>query len=465
MAKQHDIEINALHTLENFRDAYDDESSVVVLEAMANALDAKADRIDITLRNKSITFRDNGPGMNKKQFKTYHKISGSSKKKGQGIGFAGVGAKVYLAIWKNTIIHTETYGDEGSFASDMYVRHGKPKWDECDTTMTLKIRGTSYGVRLRDNDFKILEKKLDSIICDEFNSAILNGLTIMINDTKLEPWNPPHEFQTSATVKTKNVSFPVTLTVMCKDVPSKYRHMQYQVWGKTITTKNLEWAAEISEPYNNRVHVMVDAEKCSKYLKLNKNSFKSGQGPVAEMYKSVDKWIHETLRKKGYVEKMIGEIQRNVKLSKFFQILFKDPRYEWLNPDVTDGRGSGNGTGAGNSKPSNKESQSPDDKEHKKSDQKERRDGSGLNITLVNRHNDPRDGWLDSETHNFVCNKQHPLYRKYEKNEDARNQRVKSVIFSSLIKYGTNKKATITPTEAFDLHSDLMTETKDLKVV
>ena len=61
MARQHDIEINVMHTLENFRDAYDDEASVVVLEAMANALDAKADRVDIALKNQSATFRDNGP--------------------------------------------------------------------------------------------------------------------------------------------------------------------------------------------------------------------------------------------------------------------------------------------------------------------------------------------------------------------------------------------------------------------
>ena len=113
MARQHDIEINVMHTLENFRDAYDNESSVVVLEAMANALDAKADRVDIVLKDCSIVFRDNGPGMNWRQFKEYHKISGANKTKGRGIGFAGVGAKVYLAIWKNTVIHTETFGDEG----------------------------------------------------------------------------------------------------------------------------------------------------------------------------------------------------------------------------------------------------------------------------------------------------------------------------------------------------------------
>ena len=102
-----EVKINVLHTLENFREAYDDEASVVVLEAVANALDAKATKLDVGMGNRHISFRDNGPGMGKKQFYAYHDISASSKRKGAGIGFAGVGAKVYLAVWKQTVIHTE----------------------------------------------------------------------------------------------------------------------------------------------------------------------------------------------------------------------------------------------------------------------------------------------------------------------------------------------------------------------
>ncbi len=464
MTRQHDIEINVMHTLENFRDAYDDETSVVVLEAMANALDAKANMVDITLKDQSITFKDNGPGMNRKQFRAYHKISGSTKTKGRGIGFAGVGAKVYLAIWKNTVIRTETYGDEGPFVSDMYVKHGTPKWNECNIATALRIRGTSYGVKLRENDYKSLQTKLHEILLNEFNPALLNGLTVTINDDKLEAWKPPHEFQTSDTVKVRHLVFPVTLTVMCEDIPAKWRYLQYQVWGKNITTKKLEWAAEITEPYKNRVHVMIDAEKCSKYLKLNKSSFKSGQGPVGDMYKGVERWAHETLRKHGYVEKPVGEIQRNAKLSRFFQKLFKKPEYEWLNPSVTNEIGPGKGAGAGNAKlPPEEPPRQSTDKE-RKNNKNDSRGGSDLNITLVDRYGDPRDGWLDPETNNFVCNRQHPLYRQYERNEDARNQRVKSVIFSSLIKHGTKKKL-MTPAEALDIHRDLMTEAKDLKVV
>ena len=463
MAKQHDIEIDAMHTLENFCDAYDDEASIVVLEAIANALDAEADRVEITLKNKFITFRDNGPGMNRKQFRAYHKISGSTKTKGRGIGFAGVGAKIYLAIWKNTVIHTETYGDDGPLASDMHVNYRKLKWSECDTSTSPRIRGTSYGVKLRDKDYEVLQSKLRDIILDVFNPAMLGGLTITINGNGLEPWKPTHVFQTHGIVKSKNLTFPTTLSVMQEDIPTKYRNIQYEVWGKHVTTKKPEWITDVSEPHKNRVHAVVDAKKCSKHLKLNKNSFKSGQGPVADMYRNVERWIHGTLRKEGYVAKQNGEVQRNVRLTKFLQKLFKKLEYEWLNPNTTSGSGSGKGTGDGNGKTTPEEPPEKRKGGERKENKNVKRGGSGISITLVYRDNEPWDGRLDPETNNFICNEGHPVYRKYAKNEGARNQRVKSILFSELIKNGA-KRRSITTDEAFNIHRDLMTEAKDLKV-
>ena len=196
------------------------------------------------------------------------------------------------------------------------------------------------------------------------------------------------------------------------------------MWGKTAATKKLDWVADIIEPYGNRVHVVVNAEKCSKHLKLSKSSFKSGQGPVADMYKTVERWIHETLRRNGYMEKWTGEIQLNAKLSKFFQKLFKNPRYEWLKPSVTSGAGAGRGTETGNTKPLLESHSERSGGERDRNNHKERKGGSGFTITLADRYGDLRDGWLHPETNNFVCNRQHPLYRKYEKNEAARNQRI-----------------------------------------
>ena len=327
-----DVKINVFHTLENFLDAYNDKWSMVVLEAMANALDAKATRVDIVLANRHISFRDNGPGMDRKQFKKYHDISASAKRKGVGIGFAGVGAKIYLAVWKQTVIHTETYGPDGPLASDLRVTHGKVRWEECPTDASIRTRGTLYRVRLRESDYKNLDGGIRDLLLAQFNTAMLDGLTVTVNGDTLKPWDPSHERRMEGTVKVKRSEFSVTLTVCRGDVPAKYRHVQYQVWGKTINTRKLDWAADIVEPYRDRIHCMVGAEACSKYLKLDKGSFKSGPGAVADMYKAVDKWMHKTLRDAKYVDARGGDTQRSAKISKFFKKLFKDPKYKWLNP-------------------------------------------------------------------------------------------------------------------------------------
>ena len=90
---------------------------------------------------------------------------------------------------------------------------------------------------------------------------------------------------------------------------------------------------------------MVGAETCSRYLKLDKGSFKGGPGAVAAMYQAVDKWLHGTLRDKGYVDARGGDVQRSAKISGFFKELFNDPKYRWLNPGAAGGSGPGTGSG------------------------------------------------------------------------------------------------------------------------
>jgi len=88
------LSIKILETLKNLLDMYVyPKEEVLVLEAVANGIDAKAKKIEISFdQNDSghyITFLNNGPPMNKADFQNYHTISSSTKTKGEGIGFAG----------------------------------------------------------------------------------------------------------------------------------------------------------------------------------------------------------------------------------------------------------------------------------------------------------------------------------------------------------------------------------------
>ena len=75
-------------------------ADVVLVELVANALDAKATRIsiDLNVAQNVLTVTDNGNGMSAAQFEQYHDFAAGFKSRGTGIGFAGLGAKVSFNI-------------------------------------------------------------------------------------------------------------------------------------------------------------------------------------------------------------------------------------------------------------------------------------------------------------------------------------------------------------------------------
>ena len=50
---------------------------------------------------------DNGKGMNDREFEEYHDIAATTKTRGKGIGFAGVGVKLSLLCAKSVITETK----------------------------------------------------------------------------------------------------------------------------------------------------------------------------------------------------------------------------------------------------------------------------------------------------------------------------------------------------------------------
>ena len=108
-----------------------DISEVVVIELVANSLDAKATqiRLDYDPLEKVLVVEDNGQGMSASQFDDYHDFAAGLKTRGTGIGFAGLGAKVSFDIADMVI--TETRGENLSSGSKWYL-HSKKKliWEE-----------------------------------------------------------------------------------------------------------------------------------------------------------------------------------------------------------------------------------------------------------------------------------------------------------------------------------------------
>ena len=176
---------------------------VLLLEAIANGMDAKATKIQITLSMDNsgyyITFLNNGPAMTNAEFENYHTISSSTKSKGDGIGFAGVGAKIFLAAWTQAEIITITGANNRVIASKMFrsgndvdyesTLDGATLSDITGKTFVNHKEGTSYKVKVNENGYKWLEQNITEKLQFWFNEAIVSQkLELKVNGGIIKKW-------------------------------------------------------------------------------------------------------------------------------------------------------------------------------------------------------------------------------------------------------------------------------------
>ncbi len=125
---------------------------VVVTELVANALDAKAGEICLgwNIDNRVLIVEDNGNGMDRETFEQYHDFATELKTRGEGIGFAGMGAKISFNIANRVI--TETRCDGMARASDWrWHESGSLRWNRMDSD-PLKTDGTRVTVHFRQDE-------------------------------------------------------------------------------------------------------------------------------------------------------------------------------------------------------------------------------------------------------------------------------------------------------------------------
>ena len=148
---QHESIVNFGNLIRDLAEMYPREvAEVVVVELVANALDAHATRvsIDYDTQTNVLVVADNGLGMNAAQFQEYHDFAAGLKTRGEsGIGFAGVGAKISFNIADRVL--TETSGQNFSGGSDWYLdSNHRLVWDDIKPT-NVRNRGTRVEVRFR----------------------------------------------------------------------------------------------------------------------------------------------------------------------------------------------------------------------------------------------------------------------------------------------------------------------------
>ena len=133
---------------------------IIITELVANSLDARASAISISFnKDKNLLIvEDNGIGMTKRQFDQYHDFAAGLKARGDGIGFAGLGAKISFSIASR--VQTETFSPKFKGRSNWYLKSQKELvWEKLNELSQLKHEGTRVEVYFnveKINDISIM---------------------------------------------------------------------------------------------------------------------------------------------------------------------------------------------------------------------------------------------------------------------------------------------------------------------
>lgn len=453
------LKVDVLKVIENFMDMYPYPAyETLVVEAIANCLDAKATNIAIGVivdedGNKIFRVEDNGKGMTEKEFQdNYHALSVSSKIKGQGIGFAGVGSKLYLAFLasgENIVTETKSEGFHGT--SKITVIRNEPRWVYIDRE-TLKGTGTIYEVKLRSKDADFLTREtIAEIIRTHYNAILLGrygGITITLDGKKVEPWKPELASETVVPriFKIRRKQFNCYFWLTKEDLKQR-QGIEIVVFGKKIRGNQWFELDYIVKPhFRNRITGQILSDGLATLLTTNKCDIRVQAGPALwtsfrkKAYDALSSWLPEV---GAVVERPLTELDPGFKklskaIEKEINKLLKDPIFSAYNPFLrkqsrsvliktetgavpaeevegaqkTKGTVGGGGIGHGVDVfgPEEGKSLLESEKGKEKGTKVRRRLRYGIAISLEDSPNKPKESWLTPQA--IVINIGHPVSLK-----------------------------------------------------
>jgi len=182
--------------IQDFRDQFPyDPFSALVVETFANALDARATRIDIHVEGSLYRILDNGSGMSENDFREYHNVASLTKTRGETIGFAGVGAKIFLDRAERII--TETRSRDFYGATQWAFYDESLEWEPIATANRINYpTGTYAEVRLTNAEdiSKANSQFVKTLLQRHYNPALLGYYhlrKVTLNGIDVESWQIP----------------------------------------------------------------------------------------------------------------------------------------------------------------------------------------------------------------------------------------------------------------------------------
>jgi hypothetical protein len=304
--------VDLLHLLEDLRDAYPGSLEETILtEIMANALDSGASAVSFSCdpAARAMTAVDNGSGMQRRELARFHDIAASSKIRGEGIGFAGVGIKLGLLICEEVL--TETRRGKHHVASSWHMasRHRAPwKWvppdeliPERGTAVRLKVRNplsplldTGFvEASLRRHYQPLLDPAFDEFLAHPYPK----GVSIEVNGRRLEKRRVEAELRAPLEIRLLRRRKPSALGYLTRQesaLPEDRRGLAISTFGKIIR-RGWDWLG-MTPATPERIGGVIEVPELAACLTLNKGDF-IRSGPRGATYLAFRKAIQEAVAK------------------------------------------------------------------------------------------------------------------------------------------------------------------------
>ena len=446
------VEVDTDHLMVDLARMYDSGSEMVVSEVFGNAVDVSATKLDVTLgidsEGKYIKFVNNGPPMSKDDFVNYNTLARSSKQFGEGLGWAGIGAKLYLGIWKGSKIITTSSDGITTTSTELYFKGKHLFWDYIQSSE--KFQGTSYKAYLTDEDYATLETSLGEIICKLFNSAMLNGMSVTVNGKMILPWNPKTIDTIDCTLSIGKTTLPYKVLITDTNIPSNRCNIEYHVSGKCIVIKKPKnLLSDVKTEYKKRFYVIVDAKCISNQLKTNKHNFKPGIF-TTDVEPGIEKELYRILKERDWLDDPTKTKTMKNKFSKVMQKLLKK-NFPEMKLISNLGKSGGDGTqpGGGPKSPGPKQPPTPKGSSGQTRKPRKPRRTGGFSFTTTVKPGDNRQGWIDVGTNQIVINLGHRVAGPPMKTRDGRHYHTLRVIATQVGKF-VSRNGKISVDDAFD---------------
>jgi hypothetical protein len=280
--------VDLQHLLEDLRDAYTGELEETILtEVVANALDSDAARIRLlpNAADAALTIVDDGRGMQRKELARYHDVAASTKARGEGIGFAGVGIKLGLLVSREVVTETRRASTHVATRWHLASRHRAP-WKWIPPLDLTAVRGTAVRLMLTNQLSPLLdagyvedvvrkhfEPLLDPAFDDILRRQYGGGVTFEVDGRALAGPARPNSERAPISIRLGRRRTPSATGFLerAQLLPAAREGIAISTFGKVIK-RGWDWLG-VTPPARAQVGGLIEIPELAACLTLSKNDF------------------------------------------------------------------------------------------------------------------------------------------------------------------------------------------------